>query len=519
MVALVASGAIASPADDPVVETFRILARQADADLFWGDGEWGAMALARKARPYLENETAPGSTWAGEADFLKSALAGELSVLGRPTSWPPHMTWRPGIHTGAGDIPLVNNGGDTEDGLLSLRASMAFSALTGPWELDLHPVMAADLENGTPVASGRMSGAWIGLRSDHVLVGFGRQDRWMGPGRRGTLVLSDEARAPPMGNLAFDWRFPGWGQRLGRFRFETSAGWADRPRSDVDHPGLLLMDARWLPLSEIEVGVTRLELFGGEGRPMPGLGQLLLPTHPHVYDDPNRVKADQDDIASVDVRGMAPLGRWFGGPFGWVEGWWQYGAEDIIAKKWADVPYPSLAGIADLWGLEANMGRFVGTIERARIFDDYYRWYVEHRVYREGFTQDGLVMGHEIGGDALSWWFRLAWMPLPWGVDVWYEPVRRIGVIDDVGSAILALAADERHQRAGVDLWHLDGKGSSWSGGCAVDVVRGADFVPGASRLLWSIELRWNGGDLGASTTRTSARTNAFQPPVPSPGT
>ena len=62
------------------------------------------------------------------------------------------------------------------------------------------------------------------------------------------------------------------------------------------------MDGRWLVRPEVELGLSRLGIFGGEGRPSPGFGQLLLPTEPHIYDDPERLKPDTDEKASVDFR-------------------------------------------------------------------------------------------------------------------------------------------------------------------------------------------------------------------------
>ena len=48
--------------------------------------------------------------------------------------------------------------------------------------------------------------------------------------------------------------------------------------------------------------------------------------------------------------------------------------------------------------------------EGARIFDDYFRWYTGHRIYHQGFTRDGLGMGHWVGGDAMTGWVSIAWM-------------------------------------------------------------------------------------------------------------
>jgi hypothetical protein len=56
-----------------------------------------------------------------------------------------------------------------------------------------------------------------------------------------------------------------------------------------------------------EMGATRMGIFGGEGRPSPDLAQLLIPTDPHVVDDPDQELPDQDEIAALDGRLTLPL--------------------------------------------------------------------------------------------------------------------------------------------------------------------------------------------------------------------
>ena len=102
-------------------------------------------------------------------------------------------------------------------------------------------------------------------------------------------AVAGGGRQWPAGVVSFEREI--W--RLGTFRAETSVGWLPMPRGDVAHPGILHMDYRWAPVPAFEMGASRLSLFGGEGRPPPKIGQLLIPTDPHVYDDPNQLEPDQ----------------------------------------------------------------------------------------------------------------------------------------------------------------------------------------------------------------------------------
>lgn len=490
--------ALASPHGDPVVELAIARARSQGLYFFLGDGEWNARSLEQKLRGFTELKSPfkmETEGWGAEDDWLQSWTSLESACREEPGALveSPCLTLRPSSRMALGDAVLVNNDGDVEAGLLSLRVLPELRAYAGGFELDFIPSLGGDALGLTPDARLSLAEAWVGFRGENLLMGFGRRSRWLGPSRRGALILSNNAAPAPMGNVGYQWYFPGIARALGLFRFETSMGWADRSRGDVDHPGLLLMDARWMPTPMLEIGATRLEMFGGKGRPMPSIGQLLLPTRPHVYGDDEKELADQNDIASLDFRLNMPANAIFGGPVRYVEAWWQYGAEDIIAREWAGLPYPSLAGVANVYGAEACVGDLLGTIEFSRVFDDYYRWYLKHRIYSEGFTQEGRIMGHPIGGDAESWWFRLAWSPFPWTVDVWHERVLRIGVIEDLGYHLFALSVDEQHSAFGASFHRFTSEYGVWGIGFSLDHIEGLDFIPGSQTSELALRVDWRG--------------------------
>ena len=304
--------------------------------------------------------------------------------------------------------------------------------------------------------------------------------------------------APIAGTLAGSGALPGKLKAIGLLKFETTVGYFDRPRGDVNNPGLLLMDMRWSPSPWFEAGATRLSMFGGEGRPMPSIGQLILPTDPHVTDDPDKELPDQNELASLDFRGTLPVAKILGGPVKWVEAYWQYGAEDMIVLHLGEVPYPSLAGVANTYGLETRVGPVTMTVERSRIFDDYFRWYLGHRVYHEGFTQDGLVIGHHAGGDSMSWWAEAAWMPDQEltlvgvtghaRISLSYEEIYRVGIIESFNDNLLALAQDEQsHTLTAVGAWQGPRLGLELA--YTVQIIDGEGFVPGASDVKHRVYL------------------------------
>lgn len=482
--------AVAAPWDEPTVQALGMAARAGSAEVFLGDGEWSTMALAWKLQPLLEGPALHHPHPERLEALLSASLAAEQGAIDdrRVPAW----SVVPGASASLGGLVPANLGGDPEPGVASVRARTSAAVYALGFEAVVEPELWLDIDRAVELDLLPRQ-AWGGWRSQHLLLGFGLRDRWLGPGRRGALMLSDNARAAPMGSAAAQGHLPGVLDKLGAWRFETSWGWLQRPRGDVDNPGLMLMDLRWLPVPWIELGATRMGLFGGAGRPMPGLWELLVPTEPHIYDDPDKEEPDQNEIASLDFRVTLPIARWIGGPVDYVEGWWQYGAEDIIARHLGPVPYPSLAGVANLWGLEAAAGPWVLSYEGSHILDDYFRWYVSHRVYHEGFTQDGRVIGHHTGGDAISTWLRAGWYPLPWGADLAWERIHRVGVVESLESNLLALATDERAWGLQARVWRFHDGSARWALGYGFQQIEGEDFVPGTDRWVHRVSVTYTG--------------------------
>lgn len=491
----------AAPTDDPWVTCLGHIARTEGIDVFLGDGEWSPPALAMKVAPLVVAWPEVHDPRYGKADrWFRSQLVPELEAY-LPGVRSERLDWalRPGASLSVGGLEPVNLAGDTEPGLVSARVNGDIRAYWRRVEGAVRPDVRLDAADAIPDVDILAEEVWLGYRGDHLLVGAGRRDRWLGPGRRGSLLLSDNALVPPMATVAGQGHLPGRLGRVGNLRLETSVGVFDRDRTDVNHPGLLLMDLRWMPVPQVEIGGTRMSMFWGEGRPWPGLWELLVPLEPHVYDDPDKVRPDQNEEASLDFRVTLPLTRWFGGPVRYVEAWWQYAGEDVIGRDFGGIPYPSLAGVANLYGGEVAVGPVVATVEGARIFDDYYRWYIDHRIYQDGFTQDGRVLGHEAGTDSESLFFQVGWYPWPWAGEVWHEQVRRIGVIESMGQNVMALSTDERRWRLGARGLRMGKVGGQWSLEYAFEWVEGAGFVPGATDRSHRLAVTWRQASLSTA--------------------
>lgn len=418
-------------------------------------------------------------------------LAPELAALShRDPAWSPSYRIEPAGLLSLGNLVPDYRAGDIEPGWLSASAGVQGRAYAGPFEAVADLALGVGEEQGWQVdLLGKE--AWAGLAWRDLRLGLGLRPRHLGPGRAGSILLTDNGRSMPHADLA--WTSP-QGQRFGRVHLEAGAGVLTGARRDVQRPAWLLMDLRWLPLEELEVGASRVGIFGGKGRPMPDLGQLLLPTRPHIYDDPDRVEPDQDEMAALDLRVLLPVGRWAGRssspkrPDGidTIELWWQYGGEDVIARELGGVPYPSLAGVGNLLGAELVLGPLVLSAEHTRLLDDYFRWYVGHRVYHDGFTADGRPLAHASGGDSLTWWGAVAWEARGGGLELGFEHRRRVGVIEALGPNLLALEADERRLKTSLRGWRWTPLGY-WTTALEVERVQARDFRAGDDG--WAVRL------------------------------
>ena len=415
-----------------------------------------AAALGRPTSPWL------GVGYAPEWILVQDDL-GPLEAL---------VLLRGGGTVSVGNGPTRGLEGDAEDGLVSARGVAHVQAYTGWFEATLRAEAHGDVGGTLVPVSVRVPEYSVGVRRGASRLVFAQEPRKLGPGRHGGLMLWDDAWNFPAGSGTLQHRF----ERLGEIRLETGVGWLQRERGDVDDPGLLWMDARWAPLPWLELGGSRVSLFGGEDRPLPTVGQLLLPIDPHVVDDPDRELPDQDEIAAVDVRVLIELP----GPLDYVEVYTQYGGDDMIMRSIGPVPTPSLAGIANLAGVEVAAGPWLLDVEWARLQDDTFRWYTAHRVYHQGFTQEGRSMGHPNGGDSETIWARVRFLPEPYGVELWVEDMERVGVVDIVGDTVVALETRETRRSVGAAGVFLRPEGGRVSVGYELGYVTGEDFVPGA---------------------------------------
>ncbi len=344
----------------------------------------------------------------------------------------------------------------------------------------------------------RVDGLRLGIRSRGAWLALSQEQRWFGPGRHGALLYSDNAAPLPGIDVGGTGRLPKRAGVLGRFSGRLLLGFVPGARRDVDRPGWLMLDLRWQPVPWVELGAQRNSVFGGVGRPV-DVGQVMLPTAPHVEGDPNQLLPDTDERASLDLRVSAPVGQWGVPGIDTLEAYVQHGGEDVIGRSLGPFPVPSLAGVANLYGVGVYAGPCVLQAELAVLRDDVFRWYVGHRVYHEGWTVDGLSLGHPSGGDSQTASLRGAWVGRDVVADVSWRRVARLEVLDRVDATVFVNPNVEVRHVVSASVTRLGARGRSVTGSVWVRHTDNAAFVESYDRWEAGAGVRWSPGMLSTA--------------------
>ncbi|MBN2798368.1 MAG: hypothetical protein JXX28_04410 [Deltaproteobacteria bacterium] len=390
--------------------------------------------------------------------------------------------------------------GAVDAGPLSAQAGALVSARRGSWSARATGAAALALSAegaGAAIALREWDLGWDGR---HASLHLGQYGRAIGPGRFGNLIVSDRARPLPGADGTLISPLP----HLGTVGARVAGGWIPEERRGPDRPGWLLMAARWEPIPALELGAVRRSIFAGgeDGVPAPvDPWQVLLPTHPHVADDPDRQLADTDEAAALHARLTLTPAQWStGGPEA-VSVYVEHGGEDVITRQLGPLPYPGLAGVANLYGASVRWGPWRAVAEGAVIEDDLFRWYTGHRLYHDGWTLGGASLGHPRGGDARSWQAAVGHGEARW-VSVEVEQVRRVLVADRIDDAVIIFPQEELRRELRLIAGRLDHPSGVWLGALGAARVWGRDFLPGTREDQVSLRLTWAAAPRTAPTCR-----------------
>lgn len=276
----------------------------------------------------------------------------------------------------------------------------------------------------------RFDGSYLAATKYNWTAGAGLIDRWWGPGWQSSMILSSNARpvpsvwleresTRPSENILLNW--------LGPWQFTTFVGRMEEERF-VPNANLIGMRLNVRPLNGLEIGLSRLLQWGGEGRPSSSssLADALLGRDnvgsEGVVEDPG------NQLAGIDMRYGFTLGNSTLGLYTQLVGEdeansmpsrrvYQFGADWTTA----------LLNAEQQWFLE-----WVDTFTAGgRGSEGRPNYAYEHRFYRSGMRYLGRNLATTFDGDARATTFGLYSFSSPqirWSAALTFAELNRDGV-------------------------------------------------------------------------------------------
>lgn len=181
---------------------------------------------------------------------------------------------------------------------------------TQRYDITLAATGVVDASDGQDI---RFDGSNISIRLGNWLFSANQIERWWGPGRDGSLILSNNARPMPaiaidrVRSAPLDLPVLRW---LGPWRFNAFLGLMENERSDVDQPAFMGMRLSFKPARIFEFGMSRSAQFCGKGRDCDAgtFGRLLIGRDNvglRGLEDPDKEPGNQ--MAGFDVRIVSPF--------------------------------------------------------------------------------------------------------------------------------------------------------------------------------------------------------------------
>lgn len=270
----------------------------------------GVINLPLNEWPLARRDVADALAYVDAAGMHDVALQRALARVRAATTLPEEAsTWRiREISATVGQPALLRHEGTLgrENGALRSRGG----ATTDQYSINLSFTGALDPSDDQEI---RFDGTDVSLRWGNWIISANQMDRWWGPGRDGSLILSTNARPMPalsldrMRSLPVDLPVLRW---LGPWRFSGFVGLMENHRSDVDRPLFMGMRLVFKPAPIFEFGLSRSAQFCGQGRncDLGTFGRVLIGRDNiglRGLEDPEKEPGNQ--MAGFDVRIVSPF--------------------------------------------------------------------------------------------------------------------------------------------------------------------------------------------------------------------
>jgi len=252
----------------------------------------------------------------------------------------------------------------------------------------------------------RPDGTYIGLALGNWMLSAGWQERWWGPGRDGSLILSSNARPMPAfaiqrnNSMPFENKLLSW---IGPWSLATFMGQLDDQRVMSD---ALLFGVRinFKPLDRLEIGFSRTAQWCGDNRPcdFSAFTDLL------VGNDNRGVNVDPEDepgnqLAGFDIRFALPKGIPVAFYMQWIGEDSRRGGPEIGSwlRQLGVEHWGSIGGLQHRTHLEVSDTKCrEGGFGFSETKPD---CGYEHSIYQTGYRYNGRPIALGIDGDGLSY--------------------------------------------------------------------------------------------------------------------
>lgn len=277
------------------------------------------------------------------------------------------------------------------------EAGVFVEANPGHWSGRLQ-VGVVDAGRDQPVA--RFDGSYLAAQPGNWVLGAGAVDRWWGPGWYSSLALSSNARPVPGVWLARQQSRPSGLPLLRIFGPWQLSLFAGQLESERDVPEAKLLGARlaFRPFPQLDIGLTRLAQWGGEGRPenAASFWHLIIGRDNGATSGLAEDEDPGNQLGGLDFRAGFALGENSGGIYGQIMGDDEAGGLPAKYTGLAGVDLAThLLGSSQRWVLEATNTVAGGWFGDERLLTTY-----EHGTYTSGFRYYGRALASTWERDA-----------------------------------------------------------------------------------------------------------------------
>jgi len=241
----------------------------------------------------------------------------------------------------------------------------------------------------------------------NVALEFGRGSQWWGPGYHGSLLLTDHAFPLDMIKLGSDetFRLPWLFSKLGDWKINSFLARLEGEQT-FSHEKIFGLRINYLPTSWLELGLTRMTQFGGQGS-----GGSFPRTLVDCYTNPPNQEgvAQCNEQAMVDVTAKVPHVPYLV-PFpAGMQIYGELGSED----KWSKLISTRAAYLAGIYipQLFSNDTtdlriEFADTDYPRRYSPELVGVWYNNGTFTNGMRQYGFPLGHHMGADGIDFFVR-----------------------------------------------------------------------------------------------------------------